>query len=283
LVKILASIIFLSLATLAFANETMDALANAAARFSAAIEQQLAIVQNEPVTADFAERSYMRNKNGLFRSSAGRDVMLGILPDLDWTEIASEGESEEVRKAQAELDAVLSEIDRRKGRLVSLEKLVAEGSFSRSLFEALDAEKLSLGDLSAREETPAGALSEARSKAAALHAPHELIEAIRSDTRPELRLRLKSEIRKRIGRIDLLFPGYAGWNYFAILRFANGARRIVGVRGGFAYCGTALPTELGDRFFELLREINPDKAREGLPAGTIGNAPHHVAKIGEIG
>ena len=135
--------------------------------------------------------------------------MLGILPDLDWTEIASEGESEEVRKAQAELDAVLSEIDRRKGRLVSLEKLVEEGSFSRSLFEALDAEKLALGDLSAREEKLAGALSEARSRAAALHDPEELLAAIRSSSarRPELRLRLKAEIRKRIKRIELSFGG----------------------------------------------------------------------------
>ena len=77
--KILASIIFLSLPTLAFANETMDALANAAARFSAAIEQQLAIVQNEPVTADFAAtgalfgqsrrlRKGRRNSNVLKRS-----------------------------------------------------------------------------------------------------------------------------------------------------------------------------------------------------------------------
>jgi hypothetical protein len=67
------------------------------------------------------------------------NVMLGVLPDLDWREIAEEGESEEVRKAQAALDATLSEIERHKGRLGSLEKLVAEGTFSKSLFETLDA------------------------------------------------------------------------------------------------------------------------------------------------
>ena len=74
------------------------------------------------------------------------------MPDLDWRAIASESDAPEVKQAQAELDAVLSEIDRRKGRLASLEKLVEEGRFSRSLFETLDAEKLALGDLSAREE-----------------------------------------------------------------------------------------------------------------------------------
>jgi hypothetical protein len=182
-------------------------------------------------------------------------VMLGVLADLDWKAIASEGESEEERRAAAELDAVLTEIDRSGARLASLEKLVADGTFSKSLFETLDAEKLAREDLASRQEKLARALTEARSKAAAVHDPEELIEAIRSGTKPELRLRLKSEIRKRIARIDLLFSGYAGWNYFAVLRFANGARRIIGVRGNFAYCGAALSFELGDRFFELLTEI----------------------------
>jgi DNA invertase Pin-like site-specific DNA recombinase len=171
-------------------------------------------------------------------------VMLRALPDLDWKVIASEGESEEERRASAELDAVLTEIDRRSARLASLERLVAEGSFSRSLFEALDAEKVALGDLSVRREKLAGALAEARSKAAALHDPAGLIAAIRSGTKPELRLRLKAEIHKRVSQIDLLFPGEAagaGWDYFAVLRFANGARRIIGVRGGnVAHCGPAL-------------------------------------------
>ena len=136
------------------------------------------------------------------------DVMLRLLPDLDWHAIASESDDPEVKQAQAELDAVLSEIDRRKGRLVSLERLVAEGSFSRSLFESLDAEKLALGDLSAREEKLTGTLSEARSKAAALHDPAALLAAIRSGAaRLELRLRLKVEIHKRIKRIELSFGG----------------------------------------------------------------------------
>jgi hypothetical protein len=168
-------------------------------------------------------------------------VMLRALSDWDWTAIASEGESEEERRVAAELDAALSEIDRRSARLASLEKLVAEGSFSRSLFEALDAEKLALGDLSVRREKLAGALAEARSKAAALHDPKELIAAIRSGTNRELRLRLKTEIHKRITHIDLLFPGDgaagAGWDYFTCIRFVNGARRIIGVDGRFAFCG----------------------------------------------
>ena len=163
-------------------------------------------------------------------------VMLRVLPALDWEAIASEGESEEVRKAQAELDAVLGEIDRHNQRLGSLEKLVAEGRFSRSLFETLDAEKLALGDLSVRQEKLARALAEARSKVAPLHSPEELIAAIRPGTKPELRLRLKAEIDKRLSRIDLFFRAAEeeGLDYLAVLRFVNRARWVVSVRRGGA-------------------------------------------------
>jgi len=199
-------------------------------------------------------------------------LMLQILPDLDWREIAEEGESEEVRKARAELDAVLSEIDRRNHRLGSLEKLVAEGSFSRSLFEALDEEKLALGDLSARKEKLAVTLSEAQSRVAALHDPEELIEAIHSGTaRRELRFRLKTEIRKRLTRIDLLFSEYAaeGWDYLAVLRFVNGAGRIIGVRGEFGYVGAALTSKLRDpdRFWELLAEVDATTEKTNAATG----------------
>jgi DNA invertase Pin-like site-specific DNA recombinase len=160
-------------------------------------------------------------------------VMLGVLPDLDWQTIAEESEPPEVKQAQAELDAVLTEIDRRTARLTDLEKLVAEGTFSKTLFETLDAEKLALGDLTSRSEKLAAGLAEARAKAAALHDPAELIEAIRSGTKPELRLRLKSEIRKRVRRIDLSFRS-AEWDYYVYIHFVNGALRGVGVRGNFA-------------------------------------------------
>ena len=161
------------------------------------------------------------------------EIMLRVLPELDWKMIASEGESEEVQKAQAKLDAVLAEIDRCSGRLASLGKLVEEGTFSKSLFETLDAEKLAREDLASREEKLAGALAEARSRAASLAEPEELIEAINSGSaRPELRYRLKFEIRRRIARIDLHFSGSSESDYYVSIHFVNGALR------GVAVCGT---------------------------------------------
>jgi hypothetical protein len=48
---------FICLRYLASASATLDTLVNAATRFSAAIEQQVAIAQNDPAPADFAEKT----------------------------------------------------------------------------------------------------------------------------------------------------------------------------------------------------------------------------------
>jgi DNA invertase Pin-like site-specific DNA recombinase len=166
-------------------------------------------------------------------------LMLAVLADLDWKAIAGESESPEIRTAQTELDEVLGEIDRRNLRLASLEKLVAEGAFSRSLFETVDAEKLALSDYISRQEKLAASLAEARSKAAALRAPEALIEAIRSGKAPESRLRLKAKIRERISKIEVTFadkkvPAPERLDYGVLIRFINEAERVIGVKGGRA-------------------------------------------------
>ena len=76
-------VIFFGLTASAFASATLDLLANAAARFSAAIEQQLVIVQNDPAPTEFAEKrlAYAEAKVAYF--TALRDEM----PEL--TNIAS--------------------------------------------------------------------------------------------------------------------------------------------------------------------------------------------------
>ena len=68
-------VIFFGLTTSAFASATLDLLVNAAARFSAAIGQQLVIVQNDPPPAEFAEKTlaYAEAKVGYF--TALRDEM----------------------------------------------------------------------------------------------------------------------------------------------------------------------------------------------------------------
>ena len=64
----LRTIVFFSLITSAFASETLNALVNASAGFSAAILQQLATVQSDPTPTKFAEKtiSYAKAKTAYF-------------------------------------------------------------------------------------------------------------------------------------------------------------------------------------------------------------------------
>jgi hypothetical protein len=190
------------------------------------------------------------------------EAFLGFFEDLDWQAIAGEGESEEVKKAQSQLDAVLGDLDRCSKKIERLQALVDEGSFSRSLFENLDLEKARMGDLSARQEKLAAEVAMARSKAAALHEPEHLIAAIRCGSDPELRLRLKAEIKKRIAHIEVAFEQEEidprdRLDYFAYIRFINGARRAIGLKDGHALL---LKIE-GD--LEMLRKLEEeyDEAR----------------------
>ena len=64
----LFGVIFLGLAAPALAGATLDALVNAAARFSAAIGQQLVMLKNDPAPAEFAEKTvaYAEAKTAYF-------------------------------------------------------------------------------------------------------------------------------------------------------------------------------------------------------------------------
>ena len=64
----LFGVIFFGLAAPAFASATLDALVNAAARFSAAIGQQLVMLKNDPAPAEFTEKTvaYAEAKTAYF-------------------------------------------------------------------------------------------------------------------------------------------------------------------------------------------------------------------------
>jgi hypothetical protein len=53
----LRAIVFFGLATSAFASATLDVLVNAAASFSATIQQQLEMLQSNPSPAELAEKT----------------------------------------------------------------------------------------------------------------------------------------------------------------------------------------------------------------------------------
>jgi hypothetical protein len=66
----LRAIVFFGLATSAFASEKLDVLVNAAASFSATIQQQLEMLQSNPSQAEFAEKTidYAEAKEAYFRA-----------------------------------------------------------------------------------------------------------------------------------------------------------------------------------------------------------------------
>jgi hypothetical protein len=66
----LRALIFFGLAVSAFASATLDALVNAAASFSSAIQEQLEVVQSDPKPAKFAESTiaYAKAKTAYFHA-----------------------------------------------------------------------------------------------------------------------------------------------------------------------------------------------------------------------
>ena len=150
-------------------------------------------------------------------------AFLNFLSDLDWQSIAGESESEEEKAAKAELETVLPEIDRTARLVAKLTELANDPETVELALRQLKAAEARHVDYTSRRDILAAAVASARQKATALHDPEELIEAIRSGS-PELRLKLKAEIRKRIRSIDLCF-GLDGFGVVADVKFINGAIR----------------------------------------------------------
>jgi hypothetical protein len=66
----LRTVVFLGLLTSAFASATLDVLVNAAASFSATIQQQLEMLQSNPSPAELAEKTvdYAEAKEAYFKA-----------------------------------------------------------------------------------------------------------------------------------------------------------------------------------------------------------------------
>jgi hypothetical protein len=64
------AIVFFGLATSAFVSPTLDVLVNAAASFSATIQQQLEMLRSDPSPAKFAEKTidYAEAKTAYFKA-----------------------------------------------------------------------------------------------------------------------------------------------------------------------------------------------------------------------
>jgi hypothetical protein len=111
------AIFFFGLAISAFASEKLDVLVNAAASFSATIQQQLEMLQSNPSTAEFAEKTidYAEAKEAYFKAlRAGVPELMKIAtgkeawpPELDTFAAAFAVAGQDQEKATDEETLVL--------------------------------------------------------------------------------------------------------------------------------------------------------------------------------
>ena len=172
--------------------------------------------------------------------------MLRALYEIDWEAVAGEADSAELKAAAAELDRVAGEIDRTE-RLIATKTMAMDDEnldvATQRIFAAQIARATEkLATMGSRRVALNAEIDSVRTKTQALYNPQALLDVVAGGD-AEVRLRLKSEIRKRLTRIELHFnsvygfepgvpalipaaPGRKG-DLFAVLTFGNGAQRIV--------------------------------------------------------
>jgi DNA invertase Pin-like site-specific DNA recombinase len=146
-------------------------------------------------------------------------LFLSFLEDLNWKAVGSYGESDEEKAASARLEEALAGVDRISQNVAAMEKLVEDGVFSKALFESLDAAKVKLVEAISRKEKLATEVASVRAKFSAIQSSDELLALIKSGN-SELRLKLKSEIAKRVSRIDVEFENRKPVR--AVIKLING-------------------------------------------------------------
>jgi hypothetical protein len=175
-------------------------------------------------------------KAGRIKYKKFETAFLGFLKDLDWKSVAGASESDEEKAAKEELETVLGELDRTTHRIAAKTKAMDgdldEGTL-RVLASGIARDEARVTDLEADRTRLQLTVEAARAKSTALYTPEALVDLIRAGTPEanEARLRLRSEIRKRVERIEFIFtaryriPGITGIG--VRIEFVNGeVRRI---------------------------------------------------------
>jgi DNA invertase Pin-like site-specific DNA recombinase len=168
-------------------------------------------------------------------------AFLGFLRDLDWKSVAGASESDEEKAAKAELETVLSELDRAV-RLVAVKTRAAdeETDVAASRFLAAQIARLEdrVSTLEAEKTRLGHIVDAARAKCNALHSPEALLALIAAGDN-ETRLRLRTEIRRRVRRIEFTFNATflantelarGGWTMVRI-SFVSGVERAMLAKG----------------------------------------------------
>jgi recombinase len=166
-------------------------------------------------------------------------AFLELLKDLDWKAIADKGKSDDEIQLQKRLDAKLAELDRVERRIgktkAAMDSEDVEPGELRILARKLDADETLAATLTEEKDATSASLEAARAQTQVLAEPQALIEAISDPSNTEMRLRARTEIRKRVSRIDFIFHKNDPGLFAGIVSFNNKALRLITVVGDQVY------------------------------------------------
>lgn len=175
-------------------------------------------------------------KAGRLKYTPFERAFLDFLDDLDWKSVVGQSENDEVKVAQVKLDGVLSDLDKTSRRIVANEKLLEDPDHPArdTILRLISKDEAEVTKLEAERDALRLTVDAAKRKSEALYDVGTLRVFIKSGDN-DTRLRLRSEIRKRIARIEFIFGAKFegntdlvgdGWTVVRI-RFVNGVERLI--------------------------------------------------------
>jgi DNA invertase Pin-like site-specific DNA recombinase len=151
-------------------------------------------------------------------------AILGFLSKADWQAISAESESDEYKEAKAALETILRQIDSVSREIAAnTEAMKGEDVDTKRLFmRQVAKDEAVLYTLTDTKDALQGTVEAAQAKSADLAEAIPFLELLNQlNDNPSLRLKFRTEIQRRIARIELVFmPDRLG--VAAIIHYTNG-------------------------------------------------------------
>lgn len=147
---------------------------------------------------------------------------------VDWKAVAGHSESAEYKQAVAQLEAVLTELDRThrliEKRTADMEDPDLDSATVKVFASQIARAEGRITNLEEQKSQLQGTVDSLRATSEALYHYEELIPLISALGSTEMRLRLRAEIAKMIQRIEFDFSGTHRMPIVVSVQFVNGAR-----------------------------------------------------------
>jgi hypothetical protein len=181
-------------------------------------------------------------KQNRIRYGLVESAVLQFLSQEHWTAIAGQSESDECKAARKELEVLLREVDVIEQRIQKTNAAMDTEDIDVATIAVLAArvakDTATLATLTSRKEVLQANVETACNKCVDLVKPEVLLDLIRQNSPEanEVRLRLRSELRKRIARIALMFVADGALAIDGMIMmsitYVNGVRHLASFRRG---------------------------------------------------